>query len=42
MICLQVLDTQLGWESFRPDYGAHTFEWITAATKPRWLNHLRE
>ena len=35
MTGLQVLDSELGWESFRKDYGAHTWQWLTAATKPR-------
>ena len=25
---LQVLDSELGWESFRKDYGAHTWQWL--------------
>ena len=25
----------LGWESFRKDYGASTWQWLAAATKPR-------
>ena len=32
---LQVLDSLLGWESFRKDYGASTWQWLAAATKPR-------
>ena len=36
----QVLDADLGWEGFRKDYGADTWKWITAATKPRLVQPI--
>ena len=32
----QILDPLHGWESFRAGFGASTWEWLTAATRPRW------
>ena len=41
MIGLQVLDSNLGWEAFRKDYGASTWQWITAATDARFFIELK-
>ena len=35
-----MLDRDLGWEGFRKDYGAETWQWITAAMKPRLIQPI--